>query len=29
MAPIDDAIKDLKSRDLGEYFTLKKVTEKY
>jgi hypothetical protein len=29
MAPIDDAIEDLKLRDPGEHFTLKKVAEKY
>ena len=29
MAPIDDAIKDLKLRDLGEHFTLREVAEKY
>ncbi|KAF1965117.1 hypothetical protein BU23DRAFT_585195 [Bimuria novae-zelandiae CBS 107.79] len=29
MAPIDDAIKDLKSRNLREHFTLRKVTKKY
>ena len=29
MAPIDDAIEDLKLRDLGEYFTLREVAEKY
>ncbi|KAF7568069.1 hypothetical protein PtrM4_126820 [Pyrenophora tritici-repentis] len=29
MAPIDDAIEDLKSRDLGEHFTLREVAEKY
>jgi hypothetical protein len=29
MAPIDDAIEDLKSRDPGEQFTLKEVAEKY
>ncbi|KAF7571799.1 Membrane-bound metallopeptidase [Pyrenophora tritici-repentis] len=29
MAPIDDAIEDLKSRDPGEHFTLREVAEKY
>jgi DNA-binding GntR family transcriptional regulator len=29
MAPIDDAIEDLKLRDPGEHFTLKEVAEKY
>jgi hypothetical protein len=29
MAPIDDAIEDLKLRDPGERFTLKKIAEKY
>ncbi|KAF1979132.1 hypothetical protein BU23DRAFT_642134, partial [Bimuria novae-zelandiae CBS 107.79] len=29
MAPIDDAIKDLKSRNLREHFTLREVTKKY
>ncbi|KAF1974193.1 hypothetical protein BU23DRAFT_579907 [Bimuria novae-zelandiae CBS 107.79] len=29
MAPIDDAIKDLKSRNLGEHFTLREVAKKY
>ncbi|KAF1967516.1 hypothetical protein BU23DRAFT_592584 [Bimuria novae-zelandiae CBS 107.79] len=29
MAPIDDVIKDLKSRNLGEYFTLREVIKKY
>jgi hypothetical protein len=29
MAPIDDAIEDLKLRDLGEQFILKEVAEKY
>lgn len=29
MAPIDDAIEDLKSRDPGERFTLREVAEKY
>lgn len=29
MAPIDDAIEDLKSRDPGEHFTLREIAEKY
>ncbi|KAI1670730.1 hypothetical protein L13192_06246, partial [Pyrenophora tritici-repentis] len=29
MAPIDDAIEDLESRDPGEHFTLREVAEKY
>jgi len=29
MAPIDNVIKDLKSRDPGEHSTLREVTEKY
>ncbi|KAF1971061.1 hypothetical protein BU23DRAFT_556337, partial [Bimuria novae-zelandiae CBS 107.79] len=29
MAPIDDAIKDLKSRNLGKHFTLREVAKKY
>ena len=29
MAPIDDAIEDLKSRNPGEHFTLREVAEKY
>ncbi|KAF1975868.1 hypothetical protein BU23DRAFT_579057 [Bimuria novae-zelandiae CBS 107.79] len=29
MAPINDVIKDLKSRDLGEHFTLREVAKKY
>ncbi|KAF1976122.1 hypothetical protein BU23DRAFT_578892 [Bimuria novae-zelandiae CBS 107.79] len=29
MAPINNAIKNLKSRNLGEHFTLKEVIKKY
>ncbi|KAF1971181.1 hypothetical protein BU23DRAFT_581726 [Bimuria novae-zelandiae CBS 107.79] len=29
MVPIDNVIEDLKSRDLGEHFTLRKVAKKY
>ncbi|CAE7021561.1 HTH Tnp Tc5 domain containing protein [Pyrenophora teres f. teres] len=29
MAPIDDAVEDLKSRDSGEHFTLAEVAKKY
>ena len=29
MAPIDDAVEDLKSRDSGEHFTLTEIAKKY